>query len=425
MIHMLLQFNFKNFKSFRDDTTLDMTATKISEYEKHVVRVGGEQVLPIAAIFGANASGKSNVIEAFRYMHEYVIFSLNYGGDAPKKERDGFVRPTPFIFDSNSKDAESFFEVYFIDETDTKEKTYNYGFTIDSEGVIEEWLNVKAKTAKGSTKVFYRNRKTDELDLSGFTNKVKDNLAIALEKETLLVSLGSKLKVDKLKFIRDWFIKNEFTDFGKPIENFFLSNVVPVNFATDENVRKKVVDYLSAFDNSIVDFKVEVIKGETEDDEKLKIDAVHKMVDGNGFASIPLQQESAGTLKMFALYPWVNDILQSGGVLVVDELNAKLHPLLVRVFTQTFLNKELNPNNAQLIFTTHDSWQLNANLLRRDEIWFTEKQDNGISRLYSLADFVDEDGAKIRKDENYEKNYLLGKYGAIPTLKYFDLFKEE
>ena len=422
---MLLQFNFKNFKSFRDDTTLDMTATKISEYEKHVVRIGGEQVLPIAAIFGANASGKSNVIEAFRYMHEYVIFSLNYGGDSPKKERDGFVRPTPFIFDSNSKDAESFFEVYFTDETDTKEKTYNYGFTIDSEGVIEEWLNVKAKTAKESTKVFYRNRKTDELDLSGFTNKVKDNLAIALEKETLLVSLGSKLKVEKLKFIRDWFLKNEFTDFGKPIENFFLSNVVPENFATDENVRKKVVDYLSAFDNSIVDFKVEVIKGETEDDEKLKIDAVHKMVDGNDFATIPLQQESAGTLKMFALYPWVNDILQSGGVLVVDELNAKLHPLLVRVFTQTFLNKELNPNNAQLIFTTHDSWQLNANLLRRDEIWFTEKQDNGISQLYSLADFVDEDGVKIRKDENYEKNYLLGKYGAIPTLKYFDLFKEE
>lgn len=422
---MLLQFNFKNFKSFRDDTTLDMTATKISEYEKHIVRAGGEQVLPVAAIFGANASGKSNVIEAFRYMHEYVIFSLNYGGDALKNDRDGFVRPTPFIFDVNSKDAESFFEVYFIDENDVKEKTYNYGFTIDSEGVIEEWLNVKAKTSKEANKVFYRNRKTGELDLSGFTNKVKDNLAIALEKETLLVSLGSKLKVEKLKFIRDWFIKNEFANFGKPIENIYLSNLAPKNFATDENVRKKVIDYLSAFDNSIVDFKVEVIKGDTKDDEKLKIDAIHRMVDGSNFESIPLQQESAGTLKMFALYQWISDILQSGGVLVIDELNAKLHPLLVRVFIQTFLNKVLNPNNAQLIFTTHDSWQLNANLLRRDEIWFTEKQDNGISQLYSLADFVDEDGTKIRKDENYEKNYLLGKYGAIPTLKYFDLFKEE
>ena len=345
MIHMLLQFNFKNFKSFRDDTTLDMTATKISEYEKHVVRVGGEQVLPIAAIFGANASGKSNVIEAFRYMNMYVINSFKYGDDISKKEHRGFFRPTPFIFDSNSKDAESLFEVYFIDQTDLKEKTYNYGFTIDSEGVIEEWLNIKAKTAKDSTKIFYRNRKTNELDLTGFNNKVKENLMIALENETLLVSLGSKLKVDKLKYIRDWFVKNDFTDFGQPIENFLLSNVEPDNFATDENVRKKVVDYLSAFDNSIVDFKVEVIKGETEDDEKLKIDAVHKMVDGNGFASIPLQQESAGTLKMFSLYPWLDAILKSGGVLVVDELNAKLHPLLVRVFVQTFLNKELNPND--------------------------------------------------------------------------------
>lgn len=421
---MLLQFNFKNYKSFRDDTTLDMTATKISEYEKHIIKKGGEQVLPIAVIFGANASGKSNVIEAFRYMHEYVMDSLNYGGDISKKEKNGFSRPTPFLFDNDTKDAESVFEVYFIDDLDAKEKTYNYGFSIDANGVVEEWLNIKSKTAKDASRVFYRNRKNDELDLVGFTNKVKENLTIALEKETLLVSLGSKLKVEKLKLIKDWFMRNEFTDFGKPIESFFLSNVVPDDFSTDENVRKKVVNYLSAFDNSIVDFKVEVIKGETEDEEKLKIDAVHKMVNGDDFVSIPFQQESAGTLKMFALYPWVNDVLSSGGVLIIDELNAKLHPLLVRVFTQTILNKELNPNNAQLIFTTHDSWQLNANLLRRDEIWFTEKQDNGISQLYSLADFVDEDGVKIRKDENYEKNYLLGKYGAIPTLKYFDLIKE-
>ncbi|MDE6946663.1 MAG: ATP-binding protein [Anaeroplasmataceae bacterium] len=422
---MLLQFNFKNYKSFRDDTTLDLTATKISEFDKHIIKTGGEQVLPIAAIFGANASGKSNVIEAFRYMHEYVMDSLNYGGDTSKKEKDGFVKPTPFLFDNDTKDAESVFEVYFIDFSDSKEKTYNYGFSIDTVGVVEEWLNVKSKTAKEASRIFYRNRNTGELDLTGFTNKVKDNLIIALEKETLLVSLGAKLKVDKLKFVRDWFMNNEFANFGQPVENFFLSQLISEDFAEDENVRKKVLKYLSSFDESIVDFKVETIRGEKEEDDRIKIFAVHQMVDGTGFASIPLQHESAGTLKMFALYPWVEEVLSIGGILVIDELNAKLHPLLVRVFSQTFLNKELNPNNAQLIFTTHDSWQLNANLLRRDEIWFTEKQANGISQLYSLADFVDEDGVKIRKDENYEKNYLLGKYGAIPTLKYFDLFKEE
>lgn len=220
-------------------------------------------------------------------------------------------------------------------------------------------------------------------------------------------------------------MNNEFANFGQPVENFFLSQLIPEDFASDETVRKKVLKYLSSFDESIIDFKVETIKGEKEEDNQFKIFAVHQMVDVNDFVSIPLQQESAGTLKMFALYPWVDEVLSSGGILVVDELNAKLHPLLVRVFIQTFLNKELNPNKAQLIFTTHESWLLNANLLRRDEIWFTEKQQNGISQLYSLADFVDEDGVKIRKDENYEKNYLLGKYGAIPTLKYFDLFREE
>ena len=127
---------------------------------------------------------------------------------------------------------------------------------------------------------------------------------------------------------------------------------------------------------------------------------------------------------MFALYPELQDVLQKGGVYFIDELNARLHPLLVRNFILTFLNPEINTQHAQLVFTTHDTWQLSNRLLRRDEIWFTEKDDQEVSSLYSLADFVDEDGARIRKDESYEKNYLIGKYGAIPTLKSIDLFKE-
>ena len=166
------------------------------------------------------------------------------------------------------------------------------------------------------------------------------------------------------------------------------------------------------------------MKGENEESQNVKIDAIHRMVDG-GTASIPLQEESDGTLKMFALYPVLQDTLDNGGVLIVDELNARLHPLLVRSFLITFLNPEINQKHAQLVFTTHDSWQLSNNLLRRDEIWFTEKDNSGVSALYSLADFVDEEGIKIRKDESYEKNYLLGKYGAIPALKNFDMFKEE
>lgn len=421
---MLLQFNFKNFKSFKDDTILDLTATKISEFNNHVISIANEKILPVAAIFGANASGKSNVQEAFRYMAMYVINSLDYGDESDaKKKKSKFFKPTPFLFDSKSKTEESSFEIYFIDSKENGAKTYNYGFTVDSTGVREEWLNYKAKTARGNYKrIFYRNG--ENYDFSGIPTRSQENLKIALEKETLIVSLGAKLKIGKLKFIRDWFLNNSFADFGRPIENFFLSQLIPKGFANDEIVRNKVVDYFASFDPSIIGFNVEVLKSDL-DEEHLKIDAIHKMINSDQTTSIPLQNESAGTLKMFALYPMLDDVLTTGGVLFVDELNARLHPLLVRAFIITFLNPEINTKNAQLIFTSHDSWQLNGNILRRDEIWFTEKDLNGISNLYSLADFVDEDGVKIRKDENYEKNYLLGKYGAIPSLKYFDMFKEE
>jgi AAA15 family ATPase/GTPase len=423
---VLLQFSFKNYKSFRDDTTLDLTATKISEYNNHVVSIANERVLPVAAIFGANASGKSNVQEAFRYMATYVLQSLNYGGDETSalKKKSVYFKPTPFLFDAESKTAESSFEVYFMDSEENGAKTYNYGFSVNNIGVCEEWLNVKTKSSRGTFKpIFYR--KGNELDLSGIPSMSQDNLKIALEKETLVVSLGAKLKISKLKHIRDWFVYNEVANFGQPVENLVLSQIIPSGFADDKTVQQRVVQYFSSFDPSIIDFNVEVLKSTDEETDHIKIEAIHRIIGSNKTASIPLEHESAGTLKMFALYPMLQFVLSTGGVLFIDELNARLHPLLVRTFVITFLNADINIKHAQLVFTTHDSWQLNSNMLRRDEIWFTEKNDDGVSTLYSLADFIDEDGYKIRKDENYEKNYLLGKYGAIPTLKYFDMFKEE
>lgn len=420
---MLIQFNFKNFKSFKDDTTLDLTATSITEYKNHVITIGNENILPVAAIFGANASGKTNISDAFKYMVEYVVHSLEYGGESSKKNKSSFVAPTPFLFSTKSRDACSVFEVYFIDEEKNGAKTYNYGFAVDKDGIQEEWLNYKTKSSRSEYKrIFYRNKDNIEFVKK---EKVEKNIKTLLEKETLVVTLGSKLKISICKHVRDWFINNEFADFGRPIEDCVLSSFAPKDLASDNNVRDKVVKYISSFDPSIVAINVEVIKDEKEDEEKLLIRAVHKMIDSDETTSIPLRNESAGTLKMFALYPLLQNVLENGGVLFVDELNSRLHPLLVRAFVITFLNSEINTNHAQLIFTSHDSWQLKSNLLRRDEIWFTEKDDKGISSLYSLVDFVNEDGTKIRKDENYEKNYLLGKYGAIPTLKNFDMFKDE
>lgn len=413
---MLIQFRFQNYKSFRDDTILDLSATKITEHSDHIISSANERLLPVAAIFGANASGKSNLIEALRFMADYVMDSFLYGGDSGK-EKGSQPQCAPFLFGSAWEDSESSFEVYFTTDEAHGGKIYNYGFTLFHQLICEEWLNVKAKTSRNYRKIFYRN--SEGLALEGISPKQQEIIRLSLEKEVLVVSLGAKLKVDILKIVRDWFYALRFADFGDPKENEFLSSRAPNGFFKNRTIQRKVVSYLSAFDPSIIDFHVEMLQ-KGDQGEFARIDAMHRTTDGR-IISIPLQHESSGTLKMFALYPFLQDTLEEGSVLFIDELNARLHPLLVRNFLLTFLNPELNPKHAQIIFTTHDAWQLSNNLLRRDEIWFTEKEDNGVSSLYSLADFEDEDGAKIRKDENYEKNYLLGKYGAIPTLHHLNV----
>ncbi len=418
---MLIQFNFKNFKSFRDDTTLDMSAAKMTEFSDRVVNVGGEKILPVAAIYGANASGKSNVYSAFEYMSDYVVNSFKYGDD--EKNFDD-IRPRPFLFDVASENEDTTFEVYFTVPGDKTEKSYNYGFCIGQKGITEEWLNYKARTARKYSRIFYRDDET--LDLSGIPQKSRENIEIALEKQVLIVSLGAKLKVAKCKLVRDWFLYNRSADFADIATNFSMSRRLPKGFVNDENVRKNVVEYFDSFDEHIKGFEVTKLPGQDDaKEDRYMIDALHQKNGSDEMARLPLSDESAGTLKMFALYPELEYVIKTGGIFFVDELNARLHPLLVRNFILTFLNPEINLNHAQLLFTMHDTWQLSNQLLRRDEIWFTEKDDMGVSTLYSLADFVDDAGTRIRKDESYEKNYLVGKYGAIPSLKKIDFLAEE
>ena len=419
---MLIQFSFKNYKSFRDETILDMSAAKMTEFSDRVVTIGNERILPVAAIYGANASGKSNIYSAFVFMSDYVAQSFKYGDE---EEEFRYVRPTPFLLSDETEDAETSFEVYFTLSEDASERVYNYGFCIGNSGITEEWLNSRARTARKMSAIFYRN--SDTLDLSGLPRSSRRNIEVALDKKVLVISLGAKLKDAKCKQVRDWFLCNEFADFGNPITSLIMHNRLPKGFVDDPAVRSDVVRYLASFDDSIKDFRVEKapFDGSEEKADKDRVTAVHRKFNSDKTVEIPLEEESAGTLKMFALYQELQDVLQKGGVYCIDELNARLHPLLVRNFILTFLNPEVNTRHAQLVFTTHDTWQLSNNLLRRDEIWFTEKDRQGATKLYSLADFIDEDGARVRKDESYEKNYLLGKYGAIPVLRHFDVYDEE
>ena len=187
-------------------------------------------------------------------------------------------------------------------------------------------MNSKAKTARKYSTVFYRGNTEGELDLSGFPKSSRDNIRVALEKQVLIISLGAKLKIGKCKAIRDWFMANEFADFGDPFTNFFLSRRLPKGFVTDKDVQKKVVEYFSSFDEHIKDFRIEKVPQEAESkEERYKINALHKMIDSDEMAEIPLGMESAGTLKMFALYPELQEVLEKGSVFFIDESVSYTH----------------------------------------------------------------------------------------------------
>lgn len=414
---MLLQFNFSNYKSFKKEASLDLAATGISELSHHVVQLANEKVLPVSAIFGANASGKSNVYKAFSYMRHLVVHSFRYGGssDVTKASDEALKFPLPLRFAWSTQNCEpASFEVYLIDPITLR--TYNYGFMVDERGVVEEWLNEKAKTARTSKTIFFRSRDDENCDYSGFSKTDTNNLLTALEPEVLLISLGNKLKVLKCQYIVQWFYQCETTDYGDPGENYFLCHRLPDDFR-EKAIQDQVLSFFATFDDSIKGFKIEELPAEDEGGAKrMHIETLHKAIDSDEFVSISLLNESAGTIKMFSLYPVLMNVLAHGTLLFVDELNSRLHPLLVRNLIRLFSNPEANPHHAQLVFTTHDTWHLANKGLRRDEIWFTAKDSNGESTLYSLADFKAEQGTKIRKDEQYEKNYLQGKYGAIPSV---------
>jgi len=414
---MLLQFYFSNYRSFEGEGILDMRASGSNELSSHIRNSLNEKVLPVTAIYGANASGKSSVFEAFQFMTWCVLESLSFSDD--NKKNSYKLKVDSFKF-SDSRDKPSEFEINYIDKKGKKELYYNYGFKIDNSGILEEYLAFNTKTGvkrnEDYTYIFKRER-NQKLYLDSSIEKFRENLEISLKDKTLLVSLGAKLNIDDFIRVRTWFINAEVINFSNSLYGIFLENTLPDNIIESEKVRKNLVSFINSFDDTIIDIEVEKISAIDESDsDNYRVFTVHKSDKGTSTARISMNEESSGTKKMFSLYQTLLDVLEKGTVFFADELDIKLHPLLMRNILLTFTDKEKNPNNAQLIFTTHNTIYMDMNLLRRDEIWFVEK-DNGVSKLYSLDDLTNEKGEKVRKDSNYEKHYLLGNYGAIPNLK--------
>ena len=414
---MLLQFYFSNYRSFEGEGILDMRASGSNELSSHIRNTLNEKVLPVTAIYGANASGKSSVFEAFQFMALCVLESLSFSDD--NKKNPYKLKVDSFKF-SESREKPSEFEINYIDKKGKKELYYNYGFKIDNSGILEEYLASNTKTGvkrnEDYTYIFKRER-NQKLYLDSSIEKFRENLEISLKEKTLLVSLGAKLNIDEFIRVRTWFINTEIINFSNSLYGAFLENILPNNIIESEEVRKNLVSFINSFDDSIIDIEVEKISAIDENDkDNYRVFTIHKSDKGTSTARISMNEESSGTKKMFSLYQTLLDVLEKGGVFFADELDIKLHPLLMRNILLTFTDKEKNSNNAQLIFTTHNTIYMDMDLLRRDEIWFVEK-DNGVSNLYSLDDITNEKGEKVRKDSNYEKHYLLGNYGAIPNLK--------
>ena len=414
---MLLQFYFSNYRSFEGEGILDMRASGSNELSSHIRNSLNEKILPVTAIYGANASGKSSVFEAFQFMAFCVLESLSFSDD--NKKNSYKLKVDSFKF-SDSRDKPSEFKINYIDKKGKKELYYNYGFKIDNSGILEEYLASNTKTGVKRNEEYtyiFRRERNQKLYLDSSIEKFRENLEISLKDKTLLVSLGAKLNINEFIRVRTWFINAEVINFSNSLYGVFLENTLPNNIIESEEVRKNLVSFINSFDDSIIDIEVEKISAIDESDsDNYRVFTVHKSDKETSIARISMNEESSGTKKMFSLYQTLLDVLEKGTVLFADELDIKLHPLLLRNILLTFTDKEKNPNNAQLIFTTHNTIYMDMNLLRRDEIWFVEK-DNGVSNLYSLDDITNEKGEKVRKDSNYEKHYLLGNYGAIPNLK--------
>ncbi|MDO4454872.1 MAG: ATP-binding protein [Eubacteriales bacterium] len=398
---MLCQFTVKNYKSIRDEMTFDMQAAAISEHEDKVIRdKNGEQFLPVSAIYGPNGGGKSNVLEALHTVAAKVLRPLYATGD---NEERVFLQKRlliePFAFSEEMKNEPTEFEVFFRTEL----AEYRYILHVKREVVVYECLDrVKLETGRRSA-LFERT--AEETTLKGVFAKLKisDELSATLP---LLSYLGITYKKNEVvKDVLEWFEYGiDFLNYGNPIEELRMA------VSNSEDVKQLMLDMIQEMDLDIVDFRV-------VEDENNRIDVYTKhMVEGYE-AELNLLEESSGTKKLFGLMPFIADSLLSGTTLVIDELDAKIHPVLLRHLIMMFNDMSINKKKAQLIFTSHDLSTMNSEVFRRDEIWFVAKGNAQNSKLYSLVEFKNEKGESVRKDAKFDKQYLEGKYGADPYLR--------
>jgi hypothetical protein len=418
---MLLEFSVGNYLSFRERKTLNLVASSISDYkETNTIASERHTLLKGAVIYGANASGKSNFIRAVSTMKKIVMSSFNQ----PSTKEIGV---TPFLLNTETEKGPSYFEV-LIEILGTR---YRYGFEVTDREVAGEWLYESKKNAEK----FLFLREGDGIEVSP-AYKEAENLESKTRDNALFLSVIDQFNGVVAKRIMHWFNKL-ITISGLTHENYELTTFRML----DKKITAKTLDDFYSqldfgFDGLFINKEkfdpkripedapeglVKLLVKDLEGAFRFKIKTLHKKYDKNnkrvGDVEFDMRgQESAGTNKVFNISGPIFDVLQAGGVLVIDELDSSLHPLITLAITRLFNSENDNPKNAQLIFTTHDTNLFSYGKYRRDQIYFVEKDQYGASDLYSLVEYREEDGTKVRKDRSFENDYIQGRYGAIPYI---------
>ncbi len=416
---MLIDFRLTNYRSFSESQTLSMVASAGKEHEDTHLFASGISVAPrllrSTVIYGPNAGGKTNLVRALQFMQSMVIQS------ATLVQEGQTLNVQPFLFDLDGRSQPTTFEVNLIEDGPVR---YQYGFSLTAERIVAEWLYA---APKGRNKLMFQREYDPDTGKytwewgASFLGR-KDAWRDKTRANGLFLSTAVLLNNEQLRPVFNWF-QNRLaiipadvmiglehtlglcaTDSGKAeLLSFFKNADISI---TDVALEKQAVKRMT--------FGFDPVTGplppSTTDEEITKIQFKHRSRDGKSEIELGMDDESSGTQKLFALAgPWL-DVMRKRRVLVVDELDRSLHPLICRHLIERFNHDKTNPLNAQLIATTHDTNLLDRHLLRRDQVWFIEKDQQEASRLYSLDEF------SPRKEESLERGYLQGRYGALPIV---------
>lgn len=421
---MLLMFKVKNYTSFKNESILDMRATAYVQHPTHVIHVNDKLgLLKTTALYGANASGKSNLISAMFFFEQYIFsqfINKNENEDFESNEIGMKMKLEPFDLSDDINDA-SEFDIIFLHN----DKQIQYGFECTPKEVLNEWLFIDDK------KVFERTG--TELSFGNKYQKMLGDYKKLPAKRLYIAVLEYFLDEEAKEVILGDFISFFTEEYNVYTEILFESSVkglagmvgLSKKLVSNKTYREKVEHYLRLIDVGIkrLDVQTETIFNERTGEKKKEkvVRTVHNIYDetGNiiGENFFDLRQESTGTLRFLAYIQNIIEMISKGGVFIIDEMSARLHPLLTKLIVDIFCSSQ--NKKAQLIFTTHDISLLNSNQFRRDEVVFVDKNERGESSLYALSDL------KVREDATFNKDYLQGKYGAIPIFNYDEIMGGE